>query len=78
MYLVDTDVLIDASRGSQRAVDYIDGLENGWTLSAVTSLELIVGAKNLASRGGSIQNKGDTGIDTGTPGSPPARSVIVR
>jgi predicted nucleic acid-binding protein len=41
-----TDILVDVSRGDQHAIDYIDGLRDAWSLSAVTALELIVGAKN--------------------------------
>jgi len=45
-YLVDTDILIDVSRGDQRAIDYLDGLQGAWSLSTATVLEWVVGAKN--------------------------------
>lgn len=45
-YLVDTDVLVDVSRNNQDAVAFLDALQNDWTLSAMTALELISGAKN--------------------------------
>jgi predicted nucleic acid-binding protein len=45
-YLVDTDVLVDVSRNNQRAIAFLDALGNDWTLSAMTALELISGAKN--------------------------------
>jgi predicted nucleic acid-binding protein len=45
-YLVDTDVLVDVSRNTQAAIAYLESLGNDWTVSAMTSLELISGAKN--------------------------------
>jgi len=45
-YLVDTDILVDLTRNNQAAIDFIDGLNNEWSISAITGLELIVGAKN--------------------------------
>jgi hypothetical protein len=45
-YLVDTDILIDLTRNNHAAIDFIDGLNNEWYISAITGLELIVGAKN--------------------------------
>jgi predicted nucleic acid-binding protein len=45
-YLVDTDILVDLSRGYQGAIEYVDAIEGDWTFSFVTSLELIAGAKN--------------------------------
>jgi predicted nucleic acid-binding protein len=45
-YLIDTDVLIDVSRGNPEAIDYIDQLSNSWTISIITALELIVGARD--------------------------------
>jgi predicted nucleic acid-binding protein len=45
-YLVDTDILVDVSRNNQGAISFLDGLGNDWTLSAMTALELISGAKN--------------------------------
>lgn len=45
-YLVDSDVLIDISRGSIAAREYTDGLPEGWAISQVSALELIVGARD--------------------------------
>jgi tRNA(fMet)-specific endonuclease VapC len=44
--LIDTDVLVDLSRNDERAVEWVDRLRGDWALSAVTTLELISGAKN--------------------------------
>jgi tRNA(fMet)-specific endonuclease VapC len=45
-YLVDTDVLIDVSRNNQAAIDFLDQLDDSWSMSIITALELIVGARN--------------------------------
>jgi predicted nucleic acid-binding protein len=45
-YLIDSDVLIDISRGSVAAREYLDDLPEGWAISQVSALELIVGARN--------------------------------
>jgi len=45
-YLIDSDVLIDISRGNQAAGEYIDALPEGWAISQISALELIVGARN--------------------------------
>ena len=45
-YLIDSDVLIDISRGKQAAREYIDALPEGWAISQISALELIVGARN--------------------------------
>ncbi|MEK6279499.1 MAG: type II toxin-antitoxin system VapC family toxin [Acidobacteriota bacterium] len=45
-YLVDTDVLIDVSRNNEAAIDFLDQLADSWSLSIITALELIVGARN--------------------------------
>src|SRR5436190_9012184 len=45
-YLVDTDVLIDVSRNNEAAIDFLDLLGGSWSLSIITALELIVGARN--------------------------------
>jgi predicted nucleic acid-binding protein len=45
-YLIDSDVLIDISRGKQAAREYVDALPEGWALSQVSALELIVGARD--------------------------------
>jgi predicted nucleic acid-binding protein len=45
-YLVDSDVLIDVSRGRVAAREYIDALPEGWAISQISALELIVGARD--------------------------------
>jgi len=45
-YLIDSDVLIDISRGDPAARAYIDGLPEGWAISQISALELIVGARS--------------------------------
>lgn len=45
-YLIDSDVLIDVSRGNAAARAYIDALPEGWGISQVSALELIVGARD--------------------------------
>jgi predicted nucleic acid-binding protein len=46
VFLIDSDVLIDVSRGNAAAIQYVDGLTESWAISRVTSLELIVGARD--------------------------------
>ena len=43
-YLVDTDVMVDLTRNNQAAIEYVDRLRGRWSISAITSLELIAGA----------------------------------
>jgi predicted nucleic acid-binding protein len=45
-FLIDSDVLIDVSRGNAAAIKYIDDLREPWALSRVTAMELIVGARD--------------------------------
>lgn len=45
-FLIDSNVLIDVSRGNAAAIKYVDALSEPWVLSQVTALELIVGARN--------------------------------
>jgi predicted nucleic acid-binding protein len=45
-YLIDSDVLIDVSRGKPAAREYIDALPEGWAISQISALELIVGARD--------------------------------
>ena len=45
-YLIDSDVLIDISRGKPAAREYIDALPEGWAISQISALELIVGARD--------------------------------
>src|SRR5947209_19679756 len=44
-YLVDSDVMVDPTRGSRGAADYLDGLADAWSISAITCLELLAGAR---------------------------------
>ena len=45
-FLIDSNVLIDVSRGSAAAIKYVDGLAESWALSQVTAMELIAGARD--------------------------------
>jgi predicted nucleic acid-binding protein len=45
-FLIDSNVLIDVSRGNAAAIKYVDSLPEPWALSQVTAMELIVGARN--------------------------------
>ena len=45
-YLIDSDVLIDISRGIKAARGYVDALTGEWGISQVSALELIVGARD--------------------------------
>lgn len=45
-YLVDSDVLIDISRGNRAARAYLNRLTEGWAISQVSALELMVGARD--------------------------------
>ncbi len=45
-YLIDSDVMVDFTRGNAKTADYLDGLSDDWLLSAITALELIAGARN--------------------------------
>ena len=45
-YLIDSDVMVDFTRGNSRAADYLDSLGGDFLLSAITALELIAGARN--------------------------------
>jgi predicted nucleic acid-binding protein len=45
-YLLASDVLIDISRGKPAAREYLDALSEGWAISQVSALELIVGARD--------------------------------
>jgi len=44
-YLVDTNVIVDVTRGSAGAADYLDSLGDDWSISMITSLELLAGAR---------------------------------
>ena len=43
-HLVDTDVLIDLATNNQGAIVYVNSLAEGWSVSIITALELIVGS----------------------------------
>lgn len=45
-FLIDSDVLIDVSRGNPAAIRHIDALSDAWAISQATALELIVGARD--------------------------------
>lgn len=45
-YLIDSDVLIDISRGQPGAREYLDALPEAWMISQVSALELIGGARD--------------------------------
>jgi predicted nucleic acid-binding protein len=45
-FLIDSNVLIDVSRGNGAAIKYVDSLPASWALSQVTAMELIVGARD--------------------------------
>lgn len=45
-FLIDTDVLIDISRGNSDAADFVDGLAGDIFIARISALELIVGARN--------------------------------
>lgn len=45
-YLVDTNLLVDFTRGSAGAADYLESLGEEWSVSAITCLELIAGARS--------------------------------
>jgi hypothetical protein len=45
-YLIDSDVLIDISSGKKAAREYVDALTEGWAISQVSALELMVGARD--------------------------------
>jgi predicted nucleic acid-binding protein len=45
-YLVDTNIMVDVTRGSAKAADYLDSLGGPRLLSATTALELIGGARS--------------------------------
>ena len=44
--MIDSNVLIDVSRGNLAAIRYLDGLDGVCSVSQVTAMELIVGARN--------------------------------
>src|SRR5437773_12530765 len=45
-FLIDTDVLIDISRGNGAAADFVDGLNDDISIARVSAMELIIGARD--------------------------------
>lgn len=45
-FLIDTDVLIDISRGNSDAADFVDALPGDIFIGRISAMELIVGARN--------------------------------
>jgi len=45
-YLLDSDILIDISRGKLAAIYYVDTLPDPWMISQVSAMELLVGARD--------------------------------
>ena len=45
-YLIDTDVLIDVTKGKEAAMNYLDRLPEDWSISVVTAMELVAGARD--------------------------------
>jgi predicted nucleic acid-binding protein len=45
-YLLDTNIMVDLTRGSAKAADYLDSLGGACLLSSITALELIAGARS--------------------------------
>src|ERR1051326_7141267 len=43
--LVDTNIIVDVTRGSAEAADYLDSLDDAWSISMITCLELMAGAR---------------------------------
>ncbi len=44
-YLLDTNIMVDFTRGNAKAADYLDSLGGACLLSSITALELIAGAR---------------------------------
>jgi len=44
-YLIDTNVIVDLTRGGRTAADYLDTLDGAWSISSITCLELLAGAR---------------------------------
>ncbi len=44
-YLVDSDIMVDLTRGIGAAADYLDSLDDVWSISVITCLELLVGSR---------------------------------
>ena len=44
-HLVDTNIIVDVTRGSTAAADYLDTLGATWSISMISCLELLAGAR---------------------------------
>ena len=44
-HLVDTNIIVDVTRGSTAAADYLDTLDATWSISMISCLELLAGAR---------------------------------
>ena len=44
-YLVDTNIVVDLTRGNAKAADYLDNLADAWSISMITCLELLAGTR---------------------------------
>jgi predicted nucleic acid-binding protein len=45
-YLIDSDIMVDFTRGAAEAVDYLQSLGGDCRISAITALESIAGARS--------------------------------
>lgn len=45
-YLIDSDIMVDFTRGGAEVVDYLQSLGPACRISAITALELIAGARS--------------------------------
>ena len=45
-YLVDTNVMVDFTRGNIKVGDYLDSIRGACVLSSITAVELIAGARS--------------------------------
>ena len=45
-FLIDTDVLIDISRGNGAAADFVDDLSGDVFIARISAMELIIGARD--------------------------------
>ena len=44
-YLIDTNIVVDVTRGSITAAGFLDSLAGAWCVSTITCLELLAGAR---------------------------------
>ena len=45
-YLIDSDIMVDFTRGAAEAVDYLQSLGPACRISSITALEMIAGARS--------------------------------